>query len=548
MKMKTMKQYLPVVFIVVCLLAGISAPLFKGPAEAAAPRLADRAAQYIGSEYTNNGVINADMGVGAQTFYILDRAGIDFSAWRHDGAGLKDAMLGAIKNDLANNSQVPAKRLAQDLAAARALGQENLAEQLLQQLKNRQGSEGFDDLGPLSVYSNVPAYEILSRLGLLGRLDTVLARDYILGTQYAGVEEKYFGSWGSVDNGKFYADFIAATEAVRLLHRMNPGGSDPEIQAAINSGLTWIKKQQKDSGNFVAGMDDTLIDTCDVIVTLKELGMDPAAWVSGEGRSAFDYLVNEALNADGSFGQSQNVMDAVWVLWACTALEKAAALTQAQTVQQPPAVPEQPTPPVQPVTLVQPAATVFADTKGHWAENAIYRLAERGITTGYADGTFKPEAQVTRYEIAAMMVRLLHPELASVLDRQAVREKFADSGSIPQWALDPAAAALKEGLVSGYPQPDGSMSFEGGRQVSRAELAVMMARVIEKRLGQVEPGSLDFTDKNLIPAWAGKAVGIIYSRGIAGGYPDGTFRAENPVTRAEAASMLVRLAEQIENK
>lgn len=532
MKIRFYKQLPAVIIALACLLAVLPAVFPDGRAEADERQLKDLAVQYLKSEYVKNGVVNSDMGVGAQAFYILSETGSDISSWRHEGTSLEDAVAGVIQNDIVNAGQVPAKRLAQDLAAAKALGRENMAGQLLMLLKNRQDSEGFDKNGPLSIYSNVPAFEILSGIGLMDQVDAGLARSYILGMRYAGMEEKYRGSWGSIDNGNFYADFIAVTGAVRILHRMDPGGIDTEIQEAVREGLDWLKRQQKAGGNFMAGMDDTLIDTCDVIVTLKELGIDPGSWVSSEGKSAVDYLMNEALNPDGSFGQAQNAMDAIWVLWACQALEEWAG-------QQPQDQPE---------PVDQPAPQAFNDTAGHWALGSISRLAEKGIAAGYSDGSFKPESQVTRNEIAAMMVRLLEPEPATAQDLQLINESFADAGDIPGWALEAAAAALREGLISGSPQSDGSLCFEGDRQVSRAELSVMMARVIEIKLGAAEPKTLDFTDSGQIPGWAVEAVGIVYAKGIAGGYPDRTFRAGNPVTRAEAASMIMNLADQIENK
>lgn len=535
MKMRLLKQHLVLLTVLTCFMAFLPAVFSAGRADAAERQLMGQAAQYLKNEYEKNGVINADMGVGSYAFYILTAAGVDVSAWRHEGISFEDAVVSAIQSDIANSAQVSAKRLAQDLAAAKALGRENLADQLLLALKNRQDSEGFDKNGPLSVYSNVPAYEILSRIDLIDRLDAGLARSYILETRYAGTDDKYRGSWGSTDNGHFYADFMAVTGAVRMLHRMDAGGSDAEAAEAVNSGLDWLKRQQKAGGNFVAGMDDTLIDTCDVIVTLRELGIEPGSWVSSEGRSPVDYLMSEALNPDGSFGQSQNVMDAAWVLWACRALEE-----EAET--KPAAQPQ-----AQPVQQEQHAQKSFKDTAGHWARESISRMAEKGITAGYSDGTFKPEAQVTRNEIAAMMVRLLQSEPASAQDLQYINESLADAGDIPAWALEAAAVALREGLVSGSLRQDGTSVFEGGRAVNRAELAVMMARVIERKLGQTEPKTLDFTDNSLIPGWAGRSVGIVYARGIAGGYPDLTFRAEKPVTRAEAASMIMRLADQLEN-
>ncbi|MDD2553181.1 MAG: hypothetical protein PHP51_01230, partial [Desulfotomaculaceae bacterium] len=334
MKARLSKLWLVLLTVLACFMTFLPAmfPVDRAEAE---PLLADRAAQYLKTEYEKNGVINADMGVGSHAFYILATAGVDAGAWKHDGISLADAVIGAIQSDIANAGQVPAKRLTQDLAAAKMLGRENLADQLLLALKNRQDSEGFDQNGPLSVYSNVPAFEILSRIGLLDRLDNGLARSYVLGMQYAGAEDKYRGSWGSTDNGLFYADFMATTGAVRLLSRMDPEGSDTEIQKAVKEGLAWLKNQQKDDGNFMAGMDDTLIDTCDVIVTLKVLEIDPGTWVSSAGKSAVDYLMSKALNPDGSFGQSQNVIDAVWVLWACRSLEE-------ETLAQPTAQPQVP--------------------------------------------------------------------------------------------------------------------------------------------------------------------------------------------------------------
>jgi len=145
-------------------------------------------------------------------------------------------------------------------------------------------------------------------------------------------------------------------------------------------------------------------------------------------------------------------------------------------------------------------------------------------------------------------VRLMQPEPASAQDLQYINDSFADAGDIPAWSLEAAAVALREGLVSGCPQPDGTLGYEGGRAVNRAELSVMMARVIEMKLGQAEPKILDFTDNSLIPDWAGRSVGIVYARGIAGGYRDLRFRAEKLVTRAEAASMIMRLADQLEDK
>jgi hypothetical protein len=278
-----------------------------------------------------------------------------------------------------------------------------------------------------------------------------------------------------------------------------------------------------------------VVDTAEAIVTLKLLGIDPVAWRSSEGKSPVDYLASGALNPDGSFGTSKNAMDATWVLWAFLALEGKGK----NQVTQP-----QPGPREGSSQQTQPGAeATFKDLGGHWAEGAVYRLVQMKVASGYPGGFFKPEGQVTRYETASMMVRLLEPAGASGHDLFMLDQKFKDSRYFPQWALEAVAVALREGLISGCPQPDGTLVFKGEEPVSRAELAAVIARIIEKKCGKVALQELDFADAGRIPVWARGAVGVACAKGVVGGYPDRTFRAEKRVTRAEAAVAFFRLAE-----
>jgi len=282
---------------------------------------ADSAVQFLYNDYTKNGISNSEAGVGSYALFVLSRAGVNVGTWLNKGTNLRDAVVNAVSGDLANAadpSKVSAKLLAQDLAAVQVLGRNDLAGRLVQVLQSRQSSTGFDT-GDYSLFSNLPAYDLLGRTGLIGTINEDFAKNYILNTQDAAVADAAYGSWGFTYGGTYYADFMATAEAVRALHYLNNAGNDASIQAAIASGLDWMKKQQQADGSFMAGMDDPVIDTAEVIVTLKTLGMDPTAWKNG-GRSAVDYLMNKALNADGSFGTSRNDMDAIWVLCACNLL------------------------------------------------------------------------------------------------------------------------------------------------------------------------------------------------------------------------------------
>jgi len=290
----------------------------------AASSPADSAVQFLYNDYADKGINNSDAGVGSYALYVLTQAGVDVSTWMYTGVCLKDAVINAANDDISNASDpsiVSAKLLGQDLAAMKALGQSDLAVQIEQILQHRQSSTGFDT-GDYSIFSNLAAYDLLGRADSISVINTVYAKDYILGTQNQTIGDPAYGSWGCTWENNYYADFMATAAAVRALNYLDPNKSDVLIQDAINNGLNWMKDQQQADGSFLAGMDDPTIDTSEVIVTLKTCGMDPAAWKSSGGKSAVDYLMNNALNDDGSFGTSGNAMCATWALCAYNSLDE----------------------------------------------------------------------------------------------------------------------------------------------------------------------------------------------------------------------------------
>ncbi|MBB6674566.1 S-layer homology domain-containing protein [Cohnella nanjingensis] len=88
-------------------------------------------------------------------------------------------------------------------------------------------------------------------------------------------------------------------------------------------------------------------------------------------------------------------------------------------------------------------------------------------------------------------------------------------------------------IVTGY--PDGT--FKPNDRVSRAEFAVMLMYMLKP---QTEGTALTLTDTSKIGAWAKKAVAQAVQAGIISGYPDGSFRPDADITRAEMAVMIAR--------
>jgi hypothetical protein len=313
------------------LLAGImfAAMLYAAPGintAGASLSPADSAADFLRNEYTTNGLNNTDGGVGSYALYVLLQAGVDVSAWEYGGVSLEDAVIDAINDDLSDPG-VSAKLLAQDLAAAKALGKSGLADDLLDELLYRESSSGFDS----NPYSDIPAYDLLGRAGSLSVVDDVYAKEVILAAQNTSVSDDTYGSFGSSWGTDFYPDFMTTAQAVRALYSLDSG--DSEIEAAIDAALGWMEDMQQDDGSFLgSAWDDPVIDTAEVIITLAALGIDPAGWESGAGNTAVDYMMNDALNDDGSFGTSKNVMDATWALCAYNLMDTQFYLSPASVV------------------------------------------------------------------------------------------------------------------------------------------------------------------------------------------------------------------------
>ncbi|MCQ4935282.1 S-layer homology domain-containing protein, partial [Anaerotignum propionicum] len=165
------------------------------------------------------------------------------------------------------------------------------------------------------------------------------------------------------------------------------------------------------------------------------------------------------------------------------------------------------------------------DVRGHWAERTITQWKDKGLIGGYQDGTFKPDKPATRAEFARIMNQALG------LNHKG-NVSFSDVSS-SDWYYNDVAIAMGEQYTAGY--PDGT--FKPNEIITRAQAAVFIA----KALGASGGSLASFNDASSIPAWAQGAVGGIVEKGYMSGYPDGTFRPNAVLTRAEAVSTLNRI-------
>ena len=168
---------------------------------------------------------------------------------------------------------------------------------------------------------------------------------------------------------------------------------------------------------------------------------------------------------------------------------------------------------------------IFSDTAGNWAENQIEELAAAGVVQGYPDGTYRPAEPVTRAQVLTLLSRVLGWE-------DGGEAEFADE--VPKWAQSAVAAAVRRGVVKGY--PDGR--FCPHRPVTRAEVAVILDRAL--KLPAASAGR-DFADAESIPAWAAASLERAAAAGIIRGYENGELRPAAAVTRAEMAVLIKRM-------
>jgi hypothetical protein len=170
----------------------------------------------------------------------------------------------------------------------------------------------------------------------------------------------------------------------------------------------------------------------------------------------------------------------------------------------------------------QPAG--LTDITGHWAKDNIEALVEMGAITGYANGTFQPDNNITRAEFATLLVKAYNLTVPP-------GKVFSDTRD--HWAKSAIGIAYAHNIVSGYSDSE----FRPDDNITREQMAVMIVRA-EKTA--IREGALTFADIDRIASWAKNAVLIANQTGIITGYPDNTFRPQGYATRAEAATVVLK--------
>ncbi len=177
------------------------------------------------------------------------------------------------------------------------------------------------------------------------------------------------------------------------------------------------------------------------------------------------------------------------------------------------------------------AQSTFADVQGNWAQSCIVSLSQRGIISGYPDGSFRPGNPVTRAEFASMVGKAF-PTAARV--RGATQ--FVDVPS-SFWAYSAIEQASQTGFLSGYP---GNV-FNPSQNIPRAQVLVALASGLGYSPAQPVATTLSntFSDATAIPAYAQTGIAAATEKRLVVNYPDVKYLNPNQLaSRAEVSAFL----------
>ncbi|MUG97482.1 DUF1565 domain-containing protein [Scytonema sp. UIC 10036] len=171
--------------------------------------------------------------------------------------------------------------------------------------------------------------------------------------------------------------------------------------------------------------------------------------------------------------------------------------------------------------------THFTDMAGHWATAFVEALLSKNLISPFPDGTFQPDAPMTRAQYAALVAGAFHP----VAKRQV--PEFTDI-SKEYWAYDAIRIAAQSGFVSGF----SNLTFRPEQPVLRLQAIVSLVSGLSLSATFSED-LVNYSDRNTIPKAALNAVATATDNKIIVNFPDPKLiQGNREATRAEVAAMV----------
>ncbi|KAE9133842.1 hypothetical protein PF010_g2661 [Phytophthora fragariae] len=332
-------------------------------------------------------------------------------------------------------------------------------------------------------------------------------------------QQKTNGAFPLTPDGEDNLDMTAMA-----LTALAPYIGQAEVKKAVDQSVSWLSSQQLDSGGYKSYGDENSETTAQVIIALTAIGVHPSdtRFVKKNG----DLLTNLLgfRQTDGGFahvaGQQTNEMATEQALMALVAYDRYnkgdSGLYDLSDSQKAP---------------VQTEKFIDDGQISAWASAAVYRVYQAKLIVGLSttELQFGPKQKMTRAQLATLLVNLL----GETPDKEAA-PVFGDvkPGS---WYYGSIMTAKEKGIIQGI----SADSFQPNREVSRQEMAMMIARAFK-----LKPDTAKFTfkDESSIGKNARNDVEAVYDSGLMVGF-DEYFNPADSVTREMAAVVADKLHE-----
>ncbi len=189
---------------------------------------------------------------------------------------------------------------------------------------------------------------------------------------------------------------------------------------------------------------------------------------------------------------------------------------------------------------IRPSVRFQDVAAGFWAANAIQQAQTQGFISGFPDGTFRPDAPLTRVQAIVALVS----GLALGSGRSESLLVYGDRAQIPSYAIEPVAAATERQMIVSYPDPARLRPLV---PITRAETSALVhqalvaankiPRIQSPFIGPANVASPNFTD---LPSqhWAKAFIDPLVQKGWLSGFRDGSFQPDSPMTRAQFAALI----------
>ncbi len=182
------------------------------------------------------------------------------------------------------------------------------------------------------------------------------------------------------------------------------------------------------------------------------------------------------------------------------------------------------------------AETSFTDVSGHWAEEAVSAVVEKGLFNGTSEDTFSPDVSMNRGMFVTVLGRFAEGMGFEVSGTSAFEDVPADA-----YFARYVAWGAENGIVNGVSET----SFAPDADVTREQMCALFVRFLDFIKYPIpETGELTFLDADSISDWAVEPVKTAVTLGLIQGKPvdDGmAFDPDGKATRAEVATVFLRL-------